>query len=505
MLKLDNMQKKILEILSDIYIFITIILFPLMVDSTGFFKILECKWHCYLVIASTYIVASILIVLYFLIFKKDNIFKQIKLNKIHLALLAFLLVNILSTFLSPYFKYGNLFVGIGRGEGLIMMSLYTLSFLLVSLFGKFKKIYITYFSISSILLNTVAILQYIGFNPFNMYQGSIGTHNVSFMTTIGNIDSISALYTMLLTVSFGAYVFLEEDKKFKIIHAISVLFGFFIIGIINVDSGKLAFLATFVLTFPFLISTNKRLSRSITMLATILLGYCINVIINPEYHYGIGLDFYWQFNYIVVAFLIVIAILLFLAKYLNKVNYDISKDKKKIRTIYACIVLCGILGIVGIYLIDIPSGMLHELHEMLHGNFKDEYGTYRVFLWKRTLTLVPEYPILGSGPDTFAVRFMSKFSSDVASIGSYSINDTAANVYLTMLINLGFLGLGTYMAFVISNIVKGIKKINSESAVLLLAIVCFLIQDFFNLWVVIITPIYWLLLAIHSLSINKNE
>ena len=58
------------------------------------------------------------------------------------------------------------------------------------MFGKFKKRYILYFSVSSILINTIAILQYIGFNPFNMYQNGIGTHNVSFMATIGNISFI---------------------------------------------------------------------------------------------------------------------------------------------------------------------------------------------------------------------------------------------------------------------------------------------------------------------------
>lgn len=40
------------------------------------------------------------------------------------------------------------------------------------------------------------------YRPFNIYQDGIGTHNVSFMATIGNIDFISAMYCILLTVSF---------------------------------------------------------------------------------------------------------------------------------------------------------------------------------------------------------------------------------------------------------------------------------------------------------------
>ena len=40
-------EKTILALISEIYIFVIIILFPIMVDKTGFFKILECKYRCF--------------------------------------------------------------------------------------------------------------------------------------------------------------------------------------------------------------------------------------------------------------------------------------------------------------------------------------------------------------------------------------------------------------------------------------------------------------------------
>ena len=33
----------------------------------------------------------------------------------------------------------------------------------------------------------------------------------------------------------------------------------------------------------------------------------------------------------------------------------------------------------------IVSTGLYEIHELLHGNFDDAFGTYRIFLWKRTI------------------------------------------------------------------------------------------------------------------------
>lgn len=507
MKKLFEKGRYVLELLSDIYIAAIIILFPLIVDSTGFFHIFECKWYSYLIIGGTYLIAIIFVYLYYLILKKINLLKGTKISWIQKLAILFLIVNIISCFASPYFDKYNLFIGIGRGEGLIMMTLYTMSFLFITLFAKFKKRYILYFSISSMLLNFIAILQYIGFNPFNMYQKGIGTHNVSFMTTIGNIDFISAMYCILMTTSFSAYVFLDKDRKVnRIIHFLSVIMGAFIIGIINVDSGKVAFIGTLVMIAPFIFLHNKRLSRFLQIVAGILFVYCINVIINPEYHYDINsLNLYFQFNYIVVLYLVVILILLALSKLLEKQDYNFSSNTKVLKCFYVSLLICGAFGLTFLYFYNFKSGILYEIHELLHGNFDDKFGTYRIFLWKRTLNIFPDYPIIGSGPDTFAVRFMSKYTNDVAAIGPLTINDTAANVYLTMLINIGIIGLVTYLSFIFLQIKNGLKKINNYSIVLLIPIICFIMQDFFNLWLVIVSPIFWLLMALHYRSVYSSN
>lgn len=497
-------EKKVLELLSEIYIFIMIIIFPIMVDKTGFFHILECKWNYFVIISTAYISLNILIILYYLIIKKANYLRYLKFSMVQWSAISFLIINILSCLFSPFFKTHNLLIGVGRGEGLIVMSLYILTFLFISLFSKFKKRYILYFSISAIILNIIAVLQYIGFNPFNMYQDGIGTHNVSFMTTIGNIDFISAIYCILLTVSLAAFIFLDDNKINKIIYLVAIYLGFFILGIIDVTSGKVAFLATLILCFPFILKNNKRLSRLVIIIATILMSYCSNIILNPEYHYDAGgLGIYFQFNYITLLFFIVCAILIFLAKKLYKIDYNIN-NKEIIKYFYCLIGICIFLGVVFLYFVKFENGILYEIHELLHGNFDDDFGTYRIFLWKRTFKLVPQFPILGSGPDTFAIRFMAKYTADIASIGPLTINDTAANVYFTILINLGIVGLFSYLVFIYAQIKNGIKNMNNYSKILIITIICYLIQDFFNLSVVIVSPIFWLLMGMHYSSTQDN-
>lgn len=502
--------KEMLARVTEIYIFIMIILFPLCVDSTGFFNILECKYRCFLIINTIYISVILITILYYKLFKNINCFKEYKLGKVQWAVILFMIINIVATVLSPFLRKYNLLVGVGRGEGLITIILYCLSFINISLFGNFKKRYVLYFSISSIVVSFISILQYIGFNPFNMYQQGIGTHNVSFIGTIGNIDFVSTFYCICLTISMTAFVFLKDNRTYeKIIYLASIFLGFFIFEVLDVLSGAIAFAGILILTIPFIITNNERLSKLLVVGAMILLGYFTNIIINPVYHYNIQkLILEFQINYTAIALLVMIFLFIVLSHILKKMEFDLSGNKKIVMALYTTIFCCIIIGVIGIYCINFETGFLYEIHEILHGNFDDDFGTYRIFLWKRSLELVKDYPIIGTGPDTFAIRFMEKYTNDIRQIGELTINDTAANSYLTILVNLGIVGLGSYLICIGAQIFNAIKNMNEYAIIFLVTLACFLIQDFFNLWVVIVTPLFWILMAILYIStknINKGD
>lgn len=501
--------RKILEIITEGFIIAIIMIFPLCVDSTGFFRILECKYRCFLLINAIYIASLIITILYYLLFQRTNLLADMKLNKIHWVLIGFLGVNVIATFISPFFNKYNLFVGIGRAEGLISITLYALSFLNITLFGKFKRRYIMYFSASSILINIVSILQYIGFNPFNMYQDGIGTHNVSFMGTIGNVDFVSAFYTIMITVSFVSFIFLENKKWKSILHLTAINMGFFIFQIIDVDSGKIGFLVIAALLLPYIILNSKYLSRTLLVVSGIIIGFLVDIVINLKYYYDISsLRFEFQFNKLALALLLCSIFILILSYLLRKYKYDLTQNKKLIIAIYFAMLIFIISVILILYIKDFNIGMLHEIHEILHGNFDDEYGTYRMFLWKRTFNIFKDRPIIGTGPDSFAIEFMSRYSNDIKEIGEFSINDTAANVYFTLLVNVGVVGTLLYVIAICTCVFKLIKYLlNGEFIknvtgsskyyiIFALASLCYMVQDFFNLWVVIVTPIYFVTLAI---------
>lgn len=495
-------SKYLLEKITGIYIFLIIVLFPLIVDKTGFFNILECKWKSFVGISSVYTISVFFIGIYALI-KKEKIFDK-RLSIIQILAIIFLGINILSCLISPFFKDYNLLIGTGRGEGLIVSSLYILSFLLVSLFGKFNKRYILYFGLSNVLVSFIAVLQYIGFNPFNMFQDGIGTHNVSFMATIGNVDFISAYYTIYLAISVVALLIYDNNKYEKLIHYLAVFLGVFIFQVIDVRSGVVAFLALLFVIIPIAFKDNIRLSKFLKIVMVILLSFGINLFLNVEYHYDIGrVGFYFRIDYVVILFFIMSIILYVLSRYIDLFKYEI-KWKHYYSNYYKGLVILGFIGVFCLFVIPFKSGMLYEIHELLHLNFDDNFGTFRIFLWKRTIPLIWDYPLLGTGPDTFALRFMPLYSQDIAAIGPLTINDTAANIYLTMFVNLGIVGGLCYIIFLFSHLFFGIKCKKKETIIIYCAIISYMVGSFFNLSVVIISPMFWVLLGIHHLSLGDE-
>lgn len=506
-MKSIDIEKKIFDYISEIYIFFIIVLFPLVVDKTGFFHIFEIKWIVYVGVTSVFIVVCFLIYMFFLIFKKINYFKEINFGIVQISALVFLLINIISYILSPYRDSHNLIIGAGRGEGLLVSSLYIISFLIVSMVSKFKRRYLLYFNISFLFVSIVGVLQFLGFNPFNMYHDGIGIHNVSFLSTIGNIGIVSALYCILLAISFSCYVFLDEQKTYeKVIELASIFMGFMMIVIMQVASGKLAPFIVLVILAPFILINNKRFSRAVLVFGLILLSYGFNLFINPQYHYDIAkysLDF--NFNIFVLLIFIVGGVICYLSYLLKDCYYDLSSNKKLIRYFYYFIGICGVLCIIVLYFYSPPIDMLQEIHELLHGNIDDNFGTYRIFLWRRTFKIIPDYFWFGTGPDAFVIPFMARFTEDIKLLNEeFAINDTAANIYLTIFVNLGVFGFISYLFFIGVQIYNGIKKMNNYSYILLIAIVCYSIQAFFNLSVVIVSPIFWILMAVHDSCLSTN-
>lgn len=485
-------QKLLLEKISDIFIFVYILIFPLLINSKGYFDILGFKWSAYVIITITYLLCNVSIFLYYLLRYRINFFKGIHISKTIKIIMILLFIMYISYFLSPFREHYNLILGEGRYEGLFINTLYLLMFLNICAFSKFKKRYILYFLISSILVNSITVMQYFGLNPLGLYKHN---HNISFMTTFGNVDTVSAFSCITFPISLFSYIYIK-DNKYKNLSIISLIISIMSVIIIDVKGGKLAIICMLIILLPILILKSENLSKLLTVLSITLFDYLIynsffpkynDSITNITYTFNLGLD--------KILAVIIVIVLLYLSKRVKKLEFDYF-NKNNIKKLYIGIFVLFLTFIIVLFIFDFNFSFLHDIHKILHFDFDDKLGSYRIFLWKRTLKLVTDYPIIGTGLDSFVIRFMNSYTKDLIDAGIPSINDTAANVYLTMLINLGFTGLITYLLYIFEQIKNGLKFENIYSKILLTAFICFVIQDFFNFSVVIVTPIFWTMGAI---------
>lgn len=189
------------------------------------------------------------------------------------------------------------------------------------------------------------------------------------------------------------------------------------------------------------------------------------------------------------------------------VVFPCEKSKRKV---LAWILLAVIVfWLAFIFIIDIGSGTLHELHEVMHGNVSDKFGTSRVYIWKNVLRLIPDRLALGAGPDTMSLADIEPFTRYDAALNKTFVAriDTAHNEYLNVLYHQGIFALALYLAALITAAVKWIKNSekNTACAILGAAVLCYCIQAFFGISMFISSPYFWISFGLLESSYNKKS
>ena len=382
----------------------------------------------------------VLLMLLVLIFKHKISINEFSFKIYHILALIYLLVLIISTLLSPYKEY-NLLIGSPRMEGLIVNIIYILSFLFISLTYKFNKKILDIFIITSIIIGIIIIIQYIGFNPLYLYK--MGGSNI-FYGTIGNIDIIGLLYIMYVIFMLFRYIFSDINK---LLYLLSFFISMLVFFIINVDAAYFTFFIALLFLLPIVLLKSKYLKKYLDIIISIASIFIINVYI------------------IILLFIFVIIRLL-----INNLEYNVI-NKKNIIIGYMCLLLLLIMGLIVLYFYKFNITILSDVYSILHFKLVDSLGSYRMFLWKRTIIMFNNNILFGTGCDTFYIRFMNLYIDDVKSIGRVDINDSACNIYLTMLINRGLVGLLLFISFIYSVLIKIKNNFNFIILVILMTII----------------------------------
>ena len=162
------------------------------------------------------------------------------------------------------------------------------------------------------------------------------------------------------------------------------------------------------------------------------------------------------------------------------------------------------------HLMDMSSKQYVDLQypETFGFKGKEKLGSSRGYIWSRSIPLIKDTVILGTGPDTFAFDFPQ---GDL--IGKYYAYDTPNivvdkphNLYLQIAIDYGVIALLAFLAIMIIYIVDSIKlyafkehydeRSKMLGAITCLGVIGYLSAGIFNDSVVSVAPVFWIVLGV---------
>jgi len=83
---------------------------------------------------------------------------------------------------------------------------------------------------------------------------------------------------------------------------------------------------------------------------------------------------------------------------------------------------------------------------------------FRLFMYGKTIPLILDHPLLGTGPGTFIYAFTLHRPPDLSLLWNYAHND-----YLQIASEIGFIGLAAFLFLVVAALTKGFKALKSTS------------------------------------------
>lgn len=511
-----------------VFLFLLVTIFPLILHN-NYVDILKTKYQCYyVIIIGMLVVIMVLAIIMLLIDQMEYHGKHtIRLfTKLHprnwkstfyavdFAVIVFWMILLISTLQSKYL-YESFWGNEGRYSGLFLMTLYVISYFVVSRFWKAKGWILEVFLLTSLIVCYIGITDYFQMDIMNFRVRIKPEQSTIFTSTLGNINTYTAYVALMLGIA--ATMFATAKKTVRVIwYYFCMVVGFFAIIMGCSDNAYLAIGALFG-CLPFMLFKSRMgMRRYLLILVTFsTVIQCIDFI-NQEYaEVVIGLDSLFQllvnFNGLIYA---VVALWLL---YFGILIYDKKNQKASdeigaipVRLWSGFLLVCILIVCFLIYDANIAGNAGHYGGLGRYLVFNDSWGTNRGYVWRKSIEIFQGFPLkyklFGYGPETFGILTTENFFGDMMNATQGQLFDNAHNEYLQYLVTIGILGLTAYVVFLVAagrHMIVG-KNRNVYIVSCLFAVLCYGAQALVNLNLPITAPLMWLLLSI-GISACRGE
>lgn len=509
-------RTQFLDKTAEIFFILVLAVFPLYLNSEKYVGLTSHKAKFFWIICGLTLLAVICSVLTTRPGSWSHL-KDLRLSAADWAILAFWLFTTLSALASP--NQNLVWFGADqRNSGWITTTCYVMAYFLISRCYVPRERDMLIFAGGSIILCAIGILQFYGIDPFSLFPydrfvNANGTsqytsYTIFFRTTLGNVDVVSAYVSMAL-LFFGA-LYVQGKNAGRFIYLAAAILNFWLMLMAGADSGKVAVTAVMILLLPYWLASRRSLGRTLVLASCWGVSYCLfcisALVIGARLaSAGPVPDFFAQFSggsYVPLLLGFIVLALLGAALMIwgERLPFQFSPRAAKIVGV-AVLVLTLLTGILGVEILgarygDQPQHVLYQAREVLHGRPDDDFGTGRVFVWRSSLSVVGEHPLLGTGPDTFDIAF-TPFQAETQQRYNL-VFDKAHNDYIQILVCCGIPALAAYLVLLLCAFIPAVGKA-FDSPFLFAALgagLSYGVQSFFGVDVPIATPLFWLILGL---------
>lgn len=502
--KFTNCLKKP-EFGCDVFCVLMLGIFPIFLTE-GLFFTLNVSKYLFLIFSS----AALLLYYIFSPYAKKTMpsFKKIPIPD--WAMIGLCLVYIISGLLSSDFTE-TINGADGRFNGIVTILCYTIIYFVITRYGRLKPVFFYIFAISSSLVFLLGILNFFQIDPLNAYANVKASEREIFLSTIGNRNFFSAFVCIGLPI-FATLFCLSKTRWKTIVFAVATVLGEFALFIGNSDSGFVGMVIVFFV-LPFFLFDNYISFRRYIMFALTFFAssQIIDILIsNASNEVGklsgiSNLLMNNRVSIIILIFLALMSLVLYIFPVGKKLPLGIIK-KIFVGTITLLIVIF-LISFFYFSIIDKQTS-LGDFENYLR--FSPNFGSNRGSVWIALLTAFISFPIvkifIGNGPDTIYQVLLEYYPNEIRN-GSLLPFDSAHNEYLHYLITTGLIGLSAYCTLVGVLISWALRRAKKSEFMLPLAAsaLCYAVQGFFNISVVSVTPLFFLVLSFIGIDYYQSK
>lgn len=142
----------------------------------------------------------------------------------------------------------------------------------------------------------------------------------------------------------------------------------------------------------------------------------------------------------------------------------------------------------------------NDLKNASETGLADNMGSGRIEIWRMTLKLIIQKPILGCGTDNLKLGLRTYCKEDFNKfvLRAHAVPDKAHNEYLQIAATIGIPVLVIYLIFVSTILFPKMKLMLKDKLYLIISItiISYLTQAFFNISTIGVAPLFWMILGL---------